>query len=107
MENKEDKKKALERVIKSSTEAIQNQLGDYQEKGKNALIIGGIIVAAFALSKLFGDDEIEEVEVKKSKESSFLESALTGIATSVLLALAKNKILEVIEQLNTNEEDTK
>jgi hypothetical protein len=107
MENKEDKKSQLEKVIKSSTEALQNQLGDYQAKGKNILIIGGIILAAFALSKVFGDDDIEEVETQKSKESSFLGSVITGMATSVLLALAKNKILEVIEQLNSNEEDIK
>lgn len=109
MENRDQKKNQLENIIKSSTDAIQNQLIDYKDKGKNILVVGGIIVAAYAFSRLFTAKE-EEVEVKTletTKEPSFLGSAVTGVVTSVLLTLAKNKILELIEQLNENEQPNK
>lgn len=106
MENRDQKKSKLENIIKSSTDAIENQLVDYKDKGKNALVIGGIIVAAYALSRLFVDkDEPEEIKtVDSPKETSFLGSAVGGVVTSVLLTLAKNKILELIEHLNDNEQ---
>ena len=108
MDIRDKRKSQLENVITDASNAIEGQLGDYKDKGKNVLIVGGIIIAAYALSRVFSDDEdVEEVETKKASESSFLASTLTGIATSVLLALAKNEILELIEHLNHNEEDIK
>lgn len=106
MENRDQKKSKLENIIKFSSDAIENQLVDYKDKGKNALVIGGIIVAAYAFTRLF-DDEDEPVEARtidSPNESSFLGSAVGGIVTSVLLTLAKNKILELIEHLNENEQ---
>jgi uncharacterized BrkB/YihY/UPF0761 family membrane protein len=108
MENRDQKKNQLENIIKTSTDAIQNQLINYKDKGKNILVVGGIIVAAYAFSRLFADNEEEVTEIKESpKESSFLGSAVTGVVTSVLLTLAKDKILELIEHLNENEQPNK
>ncbi|MCP9764595.1 hypothetical protein [Lacihabitans soyangensis] len=109
MQNRDQKKNQLENIIKSSTDAIQNQLIDYKDKGKNILVVGGIIVAAYAFSRLFTDkeDEDEVKTLETTKEPSFLGSAVTGVVTSVLLTLAKNKILELIEQLNENEQPNK
>ncbi len=108
MENRDQKKNQLENIIKSSTDAIQNQLVDYKDKGKNVLVVGGIIVAAYAFSRLFVDNDDEDIKTTETpKESSFLGSALTGMVTSVLLTLAKDKILGLIEQLNQNEDDIK
>jgi len=107
MENRDQKKNQLENIIKSSTDAIQNQLIDYKDKGKNVLVIGGIIVAAYAFSRLFSDkDETSEESVNSdsSNKPSFLGSAVGGMVTSVLLTLAKNKILELIEHLDKNEQ---
>lgn len=107
MDKREQKKSQLENVIHSTSKAIESQLGDYKDKGKNALIIGGIVVAAYAFSKLFtSSDEIED-EKGENEGSSFLGNALTGMVTSVLLALAKDKILGLIEQMNQNEDDIK
>jgi len=107
MDKREQKKSQLENVIHSTSKAIESQLGDYKDKGKNALIIGGIVVAAYAFSKLFtSSDEIED-EKSENEGSSFLGNALTGMVTSVLLALAKDKILGLIEQMNQNEDDIK
>lgn len=108
MENRDQKKNQLEKIVESSTDAIQSQLVDYKDKGKNVLVIGGILLAGYAISRLFvekEDEEIAPLEVKK--ESSFMGSALTGMVTSVLLALAKNKILELVEQLQHNEQPVK
>lgn len=108
MENRDQKKNQLENIIKSSTDAIHNQLVDYKDKGKNILVAGGIIVAAYAFSRLFTDNEKEATEIKESpKESSFFGPAVTGVVTSILLTLAKNKILELIEHLNENEQPNK
>lgn len=107
MDKREQKKSQLENVVHSTSKAIESQLGDYKDKGKNALIIGGIVVAAYAFSKLFtSSDEIED-EKSEGEGSSFLGNALTGMITSVLLTLAKDKILSIIEQMNQNEDDTK
>lgn len=103
MESRDQKKSQLENIAKSASDAIQNQLGDYKDKGKNLLIIGGIIVAAYAITRVFSDDS-ENESVDKKSEPSFVGTAITGMVTSVLLTLAKNKILELIEQLNQNEE---
>ncbi len=108
MENRDQKKNQLENIIKTSTDAIQNQLINYKDKGKNILVVGGIIVAAYAFSRLFADNEEEVTEIKESPtESSFFGSAVTGVVTSVLLTLAKDKILELIEHLNENEQPNK
>ncbi len=107
MDKREQKKSQLENVIQSTSKAIENQLGDYKDKGKNALIIGGIVVAAYAFSKLFTSSDLIEEEKSENEGSSFLANALTGMVTSVLLTLAKDKILGIIEQMNQNEEDIK
>jgi hypothetical protein len=60
-------------------------------------------VAAYAITRVFSDDS-EDESVEKKSEPSFVGTAITGMVTSVLLTLAKNKILELIEQLNQNEE---
>jgi uncharacterized BrkB/YihY/UPF0761 family membrane protein len=52
MENRDQKKNQLENIIKTSTDAIQNQLINYKDKGKNILVVGGIIVAAYAFLQI-------------------------------------------------------
>lgn len=110
MEDRDRKKQQLENSLESATLAIKNQLGDYKDKSKNLLIIGGIVVAAYAFSKIFmDDDEQEDTKPENSKKEdspSFVSSAMSGIVTSVLLSLAKNKILELIEQLNKDSDGT-
>ena len=58
-----------------ATLAIKNQLGDYKDKSKNLLIIGGIVVAAYAFSKIFMDDEKEESIEKEPKKENEKEPA--------------------------------
>jgi hypothetical protein len=104
-ESREQKKSQLEETINKATNAIENQLGDYKSQGKNLLVIGGILVGAFAFFKLLSDEDNESSEHSKS-ESSVFGSAITGMATTLLLTLAKDKLLEVLEKFNETN-DTK
>jgi L-asparagine transporter-like permease len=98
----EKTKQDLENQIKKATDAIYNQLNEYKILSKNTLVIGGIIVAAYAITKLF-DDEEEVVSTRPTREEgSFFGSAITGLATSVALQFAKEKLLEYLEN-NQNE----
>jgi hypothetical protein len=103
-ESREQKKSQLEDTINNVTNAIENQLGDYKSQGKNLLVIGGILVGTYAFFKLFSDDDSENDSENKN-ESSMFGSAITGMATTLLLTLAKDKLLEVLEKFNeTNDE---
>ena len=105
-ENREERKTQLQNTISSVTTAIENQLGDYKTKGKNILVIGGIVVAAFAIARLLSDDvkEEETKNISESPENSVFLSALKGVATTVLLSIAKTKLLELLEQYNEKNE---
>ncbi len=109
MDERDRKKLQLEDTLESATLAIKNQLGDYKDKSKNLLIIGGIVVAAYAFSKIFMDDDDEENNEEKARQKdspSFISTAMSGMVTSVLLTLAKNKIMELLEQLNKDSDGT-
>jgi hypothetical protein len=113
--NREERKELLQESIDKYLGAIETQIGDLKKVGKNALVIGGIIVAVYAITELLlpeGKEEkqeseplvITEPEPEKTKEGdSMLWSALKGAATSVLLAVAKEKLLELIEHLTTKD----
>lgn len=107
MDDLEKKKESLENTIKNASNALKSQFDDYKGKGKDIMVIGGIIVAAYAFYKIFDDEDNTSEKEFKPKESSFLNSAFSGMITSVLLSLAKNKILELIQHLNQQENDTK
>ncbi len=113
--NREERKELLQESIDKYLGAIETQIGDLKKVGKNALVIGGIIVAVYAITELLlpeGKEEkhdieplaIAEPEPEKEKEGdSMLWSALKGAATSVLLAVAKEKLLELIDHLTTKD----
>ena len=111
LKNRAERKAALQQSAEKSLEAIQNQLGDLKNVGKTALIIGGTIVAAYALTEILLPSPKtvrEESFSQKNDENegeTILWAAIKGIATSVLLALAKDKLMELIE--NLTEKDAK
>lgn len=90
----------LNKKIEDSTEALKEKAQGYKDLGKDAVVIGGILVLGYSLFKLFSDDE-EEIDQPKS--SSFLGAGLKGLASTVLLAIAKEKLMEYIESLDKNE----
>ncbi|ADQ16836.1 hypothetical protein [Leadbetterella byssophila] len=97
MNAREIRQAELEGEIENATEALQNQLSAYKEKGGNILIVLGILASAYALYKLLTDDD--EVKASAPKNESFLRNALVGLATSVAVGFAKNQILDFMEQL--------
>ena len=109
--NREERKEQLQESIDKYLGAIETQIGDLKKVGKNALVIGGIIVAVYALTELLlpeGRKVAEEPEPMPVQEpekdgDSMLWSAMKGAAASVLLAIAKEKLLELIDHLTTKD----
>lgn len=98
MSNKSKTKTELEQIVNNTQKAITDQLGQYKNHGKNVMVIGGIIVAAYAVSQMFSDDVKEENP--EPKGNSIMGSALTGLASSVALAFLKDKLMDVISKLD-------
>jgi hypothetical protein len=113
--NREERKELLQESIDKYLGAIETQIGDLKKVGKNALVIGGIIVAVYAITELLLPDGEEEKQadkpllltepepVKEKEENSMVWGAIKGAATSVLLAVAKEKLMELIDHLTTKD----
>mgnify|MGYP006908583723 CR=1 FL=1 len=100
--NRNEKKIALNKQIKDVTEDLQDKAKGLKDLSKDALVVGGILVAAYSLMRLFQSDESETSDSleRDVEEPSIASSTLKGVATSVLLALAKNKLSEYLESLD-------
>lgn len=109
--SREEKKEALQESINKYLETIENQIGDLKKVGQNALVIGGVIVAAYALTELLlpepsRKNDVEPLPIKERDEDegeSIVWSALKGAATTLLLTVARQKLVDLIEHL-TNQD---
>lgn len=109
--SREERKEFLQESANKYLEAIEMQIGDLKKVGKNALVIGGVVLTAYALTEFllpsdkqktsFNPKPIEQ-EDDDNDENSFVWAALKGVATSVLLAVAKNKLLGIIDNFTTD-----
>ncbi len=111
----EDERSLKRQSLQSSAEkymaAIQAQVGDLKENSKNALIIGGVVLAGYFLTELLlpNADETNADEPQRNRnfnneeEDSLFFSMIKGIATTALLALAREKLMTLIEGLPENE----
>lgn len=110
--SREERKEFLQESANKYLEAIETQIGDLKKVGKNALVIGGVVLTAYALTELLLPSTKQKISIDPkpivqeedddNDEDSFAWAALKGVATSVLLTLAKNKLLEIIENLTTD-----
>ncbi|CAH0996701.1 hypothetical protein EMA8858_02835 [Emticicia aquatica] len=107
--SREERKELLQESANKYLEAIEMQIGDLKKVGKNTLVIGGVIVAAYALTELLLPSPKQKTSseplllVEEENESeSIVWAALKGAATSLLLALAKDKLLEFMDNYTTN-----
>jgi hypothetical protein len=107
--SREERKELLQESANKYLEAIEMQIGDLKKVGKNTLVIGGVIVAAYALTELLLPSQKQKTSseplllVEEENESeSIVWAALKGAATSLLLALAKDKLLEFMDNYTTN-----
>ncbi|MCR9065871.1 MAG: hypothetical protein NXI00_18010 [Cytophagales bacterium] len=107
--NRTEKKIALNKQINEFADDLKSKAGDYKHLAKDALIVGGIVLAGYAISRLFTDEDEEESEEKQavnvSTEPSIFSSALKGVATSVLLAVAKSKLTDILENYMEREDE--
>ncbi|MGL4629585.1 MAG: hypothetical protein ACRCVT_00155 [Leadbetterella sp.] len=92
-----NRKSELEYEVLEATKALENQWHGYKDKGKTALTIAGILLAGYAVTKLFDEEEEEQkIEVKNEPQSSFIGSALSGLALSLGTTLIKNTLVNYI-----------
>lgn len=107
--SREEKKEALQESVNKYLEAIETQIGDLKKVGQNALVIGGVIVAAYALTELLlpeptRKNNIEPLPIRERDDDedegeSMIWAAMKGAATTLLLTVAKQKLVDLIEHL--------
>jgi hypothetical protein len=110
--NRTERKEALKESVDKYLEAIETQIGDLKQVGRNTLVIGGVIVAAYAVTQLLlpPANDNEEVEphnnYQEDKGDSLVWAAMKGAATTLLLTLAKEKLMDLIEHLTQQDAET-
>lgn len=118
--SRDERKELLQESVNKYLEAIETQIGDLKKVGKNTLVIGGVIVAAYALTELLLPAATPKrnktlmgnalpsnalpivVEEEPDEEESMIWAALKGAAMSLLLTIAKDKLLGLMENMTTN-----
>ncbi|MFT6879776.1 MAG: hypothetical protein ACI9QN_002691 [Arcticibacterium sp.] len=100
--DRNEKKIALKKQIQDSTKELQGTAESLKDLSRDLLVVGGILVAAYSLMKVFQSNEpnTNDTLIEIDNEPSIVASTLKGVATSVLLAIAKNKLSEYIENLD-------
>jgi tRNA A37 N6-isopentenylltransferase MiaA len=107
--NRTERKEALKESVDKYLEAIETQIGDIKQVGRNALVIGGVVVAAYALTQLLLPAENSEEEAlpinnrHEDEGDSLIWAAVKGAATTLLLTLAKEKLMDLIEHLTQSD----
>ena len=107
--NRDERKEFLQESVNKYLEAIETQIGDLKKVGKNTLVIGGVIVAVYAITELLlpaPKQQIKEtnlpIVVEEDETDSVVWSALKGAAMSLLLTIAKDKLLGLMNTTPTN-----
>lgn len=108
--SREERKELLQESANKYLEAIETQIGDLKKVGKNTLVIGGVIVAAYAITELLLPSPRKKKAIKaiaideeETAGESIVWAALKGAATSLLLTVAKDKLLGLMENYSTND----
>jgi hypothetical protein len=112
--NRDERKEFLQESVNKYLEAIEVQIGDLKKVGKNTLVIGGVIVAAYAITELLLPAAnqrtkplpVTTYEEEKEEGDSIVWAALKGAAMSLLLTVAKDKLLGLLDNLSTNDAES-
>jgi hypothetical protein len=110
--NTTNRKTELQQTSDNYKQVLEEKITDLKTDasriGKQALVIGGSIAAVYLLLEMIlpaDDDEIETkntvsgvtpIIVERPKESSWLSKSLQTMATTALLALAKQKLSDFL-----------
>ena len=77
-----------------------------KEKGSQALLIGGVLLGSYLLYSLFsGSEKKSKSEAKEG--GSFIGGAIKSYAIALALSLAKDKLVEFLQQLEENNQEVK
>lgn len=102
--NRNERKLALQKEINDRSQSLKETAEGYKTIGKDALLIGGIIVLGYTLFRVFSDDDNEEENTNTDNKPSLLSSTLRATASSLVLALAKDKLEDFLSQMNKDDE---
>lgn len=106
---RQQEKEALQVRIQEIEGELTHQLQDWKKLGRDALVIGSSLGALYWLiQSLPADEEKETLPIvqpeRKEAETSVIWSVAQGVATSVLLAVAKQALLQLINKLPAQDE---
>lgn len=102
---RQQEKEALQLKIQTLEKEITHQIQDWRSLGKRALWIGGGLAAVYLLVRslpITPDNEessLENPEIETQEETSIVWSVAQGLATSLLLAAAKEALIHLIDKL--------
>lgn len=109
------KREELQNANDNFKNALESQLDDikhnFDKVGKNALIVGGGLVAAYLLSTAFTDqrkkkkvkkEKVEKGEVAHFKDN-FLSTSLKEQAIVFLLGLATERLTSFLKETDKND----
>jgi hypothetical protein len=82
--------------------------------GKTAMVIGGVLTAGYLLTTLFTSDskksKLPKIQIsnekfpKKIKSDSWIVNSIKGYILAFLIGIAREKILEALENLDKDEQ---
>ncbi|CAM3357298.1 hypothetical protein [Aquirufa ecclesiirivi] len=101
---KEDLIAQAEIYEKELSEEVGEIKQQIKEKGSQALLIGGVLLGSYLLySLLSGSEKKSKLDTKEG--SSFLGGAIKSYAIALALSLAKDKLVEFLQQLEENNQE--
>ncbi|MEY2792894.1 MAG: hypothetical protein RJA76_886 [Bacteroidota bacterium] len=103
-------REALEAKAQSYQEEITQTISDIKEtakvRGGQILLAGGVLAGGYLLYTLLSGSDKKEKKAKEkdeSKEGSALGSVVASYALAIALSLAKDKLVEYLEKVESGE----
>ncbi|MFL0161309.1 hypothetical protein [Aquirufa salirivi] len=108
MSRAKSKKEELIAQAETYEKELSEEVGEIKqqikEKGSQALLIGGVLLGSYLLySFLSGSEKKPKLETKEG--GSFLGGAIKSYAIALALSLAKDKLVEFLQQLEENNQE--
>lgn len=106
---RQQEKEALQVRIQQIESELTSQLLDWKKLGRQALWIGGSLGALYwIIQSIQAEDDYPASEMRSptstDDEPSVFWSVAQGVATSVLLAVAKQALMQLIQKLPAADE---
>lgn len=94
-----EKKMILQKKLEDKTKELKETADDFKSIGRDVLLIGGILLLAYALFLIMSEDE-EESDKTPSLTKGILGNSIKGVLISTFLAIAKEKLQEYLNDKN-------